>query len=52
LSLDAPTSTRELGDQPAMGEKRGQTLLGRQSLEVLVEAAAGSVCQLRSHAAM
>jgi hypothetical protein len=52
LSLDGRASIRELGDQLAMGKKRGQTLLGRQALDVLVEASAGSVGQLRSHAAM
>jgi hypothetical protein len=52
LSVDGRTGPRELGDQLAMSKKRGQPLLGRHELDVLVESAAGSVGQLRSHAAM
>jgi hypothetical protein len=52
LSLDWRAITRELGDQLAMGKKRGQALLGRHSLDVLVESAAGGVGQLRSHVTM
>jgi hypothetical protein len=40
------------GDQLAMSKKRGQPLLGRHTPDVLVESSAGSVGQLRSHAAM
>jgi hypothetical protein len=35
-----------------MGKKRSQALLGRHALDVLVEALAGSVGQLRFHAVM
>jgi hypothetical protein len=52
LSPGERASTRELGDQLAMGKKRGQTLLGRHASDVLAEAIAGSVGQWRSHAAM
>ena len=52
LSLDGRAGTRELRDQLAVGKKRGQPLLGRHALDVLSEAVAGSVGQLRSHAAM
>jgi hypothetical protein len=52
LSLDGHARTRELGDQLAMGKKHSQPILGRHAFDVLVEAAAGSVGQLRSHAAM
>ncbi len=52
LALDGRAGFCELGDQLAMRDKRGQPLLGRHALHFLIESAAGSVGQLRSHAAM
>ena len=52
LSLYGCAGTRELGDQLAVGKKRSQPILGRHAFDVLFEAVAGSVGQLRSHAAM
>jgi hypothetical protein len=43
LSLNGRAGSCQLGDQLAMSKKRGQPLLGRHALDVLVESAAGRV---------
>jgi hypothetical protein len=52
LSLNGRAGSCELGDQLAMSKKRSQPLLGSHAVDVVVEPAAGSVGQLRSHVAM
>jgi hypothetical protein len=50
--LHGPASAGQLRHELTMSQERSQPLLGGHPLDVLVEAAASSVGQLRPHAAM